>query len=87
MNEQQLQELEKTLAELEAEHIATITLWTQEVRQLTAMVRMLQTENADGRAKLDAVPDYVDYRRGCSDFDPEIFSFDEWYERFGEVQP
>jgi len=85
MDEATLQELEKTLAKLEAEHIATIVLWMQEARQLTAMIRTLQAKNAYARAKLDAVPDYVDYRRGCSDFDPEVFSFDEWYERFGEV--
>jgi hypothetical protein len=51
-----------------------------------AEVREIERDNLS--AKLDAVPDYVDYRRGCSDFDPEIFTFDEWCERFLQaVQP
>jgi hypothetical protein len=52
----------------------------EHMRALIAEVRSL-------RAKLDAVPDYVDYRRGYTDWDTGAFSFDEWCERFLEVQP
>ena len=48
-----------------------------DVPALIAEVRSL-------RAKLDAVPEYVDYRRGCTDWDTDVFSFNEWCERFLE---
>ncbi len=57
-----------------------VTDWRKRVQEL-------ERENAELRAKLDTVPDYVDYRRGCNDFDLVIFSFDEWYERIWAVQP
>ena len=51
-----------------------------DVPALIAEVRSL-------RAKLDAVGEYVDYRRGYTDWDTGVFPFDEWCERFVEVQP
>ena len=56
------------------------------VRQLADDTLALIVEVRSLRAKLDVVPDYVDYRRGCTDWDIDVFSFDEWCERFLETR-
>ena len=89
MNEQELQRIEKGFAAATPLSIynphgdralADIMVDLESrtiVPALIAEVRSL-------RAKLDAVPEYVDYRRGCTDWDTDVFSFNEWCERFLE---
>jgi hypothetical protein len=92
MNEQQLQRIEKGFAagtplSIYNPHgdraLADIMIDLES----RAIVPALLAEVRSLRAKLDAVPDYAQYRRECSDWDPEIFSFDEWYERNQAVRP
>jgi len=75
MNESLLQEFDKKLAKMEAEHCATIVLWLDDAKQWVRAIRTARAENAALRAKLDAVPVYVAGVVGAA----PLVSFEDFY--------